>query len=67
VVEIADDYDRLSINAKGLETQEEHDEKEANRLRQQQATTSLLNTSFSYSAKRAIDLLIRMHERNSAW
>jgi hypothetical protein len=55
MAEIADDYDRLSSDAKGLVTQKERDEeKEAKRLRQQRATASLLDTP----SKKAIDALM---------
>jgi hypothetical protein len=59
MAEIAGDYDRLSKEAKGIVTQKERDREEANRLRQQQATASLLDAPFAHaSAKQAIEALM---------
>jgi hypothetical protein len=59
MAEVAGDYDRLSKDADGLVTQKERDEEEANRLRRQQATASLVATPFSHpQAQQAIEALM---------
>jgi hypothetical protein len=59
MLRIACDYDRFAKGAGVLEWQKERDEQEARRSRQQQATTSLLDTPFSTDAKQVIDKLIK--------
>ena len=59
MAEVAGDYDRLSKDADGLVTQKERAEEEANRLRRQQATASLVATPFSHArAQQAIEVLM---------
>jgi hypothetical protein len=51
MAKLAGDYDQLSKDADRLVTQKERDEEQANRVRRQQATASLI--------------AFRMHERDS--
>jgi hypothetical protein len=56
---IAADYDHFAIDAKRLETRRERDDHAAKRLRQQQATTTLVAAPFSHTqAQRAIEALM---------